>query len=269
MSFYHEREESYADKVSALHCNDVLLFKYHCLESYPMTTATKGTLTESRKNNLKKVLLICGILASIIYVATDIIAGTLYVGYSFTSQAVSELFAIGAPTSSLVVPLFTVSSLLLVPFAFGVWKSAAAAASGNRALRIMALMIIGNAVTSLVLWNFFPMHMRGAEMTFTDTMHVILAINPFVPLTVVLGIVAFRNWFRFYSIGTILMMIVLSILGFMYVNEFAAQQPTQWVGLYERISQYGTMLWVAVLAIVLLHDKIARRAMLKADPRST
>ena len=215
-------------------------------------------------SKLRKVLLICGIVAPLIYVATDILAGTLYPGYSFTSQAVSELFAIGAPTSNLVVPLFTVSSLLLVPFAFGVWKSSAAAVR-NRALRIMALMIIGNAVTSLILWNFFPMHMRGAEMTFTDTMHVILAINPFVPLTVVLGIVAFRNWFRFYSIGTILMMIVLSILGFMYVNEFAAQQPTPWVGLYERISQYGTMLWVAVLAIVLLRGEIAREAMLKAS----
>lgn len=228
-----------------------------------MTTATKGTLTESRKNNLKKVLLICGILTSIIYVATDILAGTLYAGYSFTSQAVSELFAIGAPTSGLVVPLFTVSSLLLLAFAFGVWKSSSPRRS--RALRIMALMIIGNAVVSLILWNFFPMHMRGGEMTFTDTMHVILAINPFVPLTVVLGIVAFRNWFRFYSIGTILMMIVLSILGFMYVSQFAAQQATPWVGLYERISQYGTMLWVAVLAIVLLLEEIAREARLKAS----
>jgi hypothetical protein len=218
-----------------------------------MTTATKGTLTELRKNNLKKVLLICGILASIIYVATDILAGTLYAGYSFTSQAVSELFAIGAPTSGLVVPLFTVSSLLLLAFAFGVWKSSSPRRS--RALRIMAL----------ILWNFFPMHMRGGEMTFTDTMHVILAINPFVPLTVVLGIVAFRNWFRFYSIGTILMMIVLSILGFMYVSQFAAQQATPWVGLYERISQYGTMLWVAVLAIVLLLEEIAREARLKAS----
>jgi Protein of unknown function (DUF998) len=202
----------------------------------------------------------------LIYVVTDIIAGTLYPRYSFNSQAVSELFAIGAPTSGLVVPLFTASSLLLLAFAFGVWKSAAAVTTGrSRTLRIMALMIIGNAVTSLVLWNFFPMHMRGAEMTFTDTMHVILAINPFVPLTVVLGIVAFRNWFRLYSIGTILMMIVLSTLGFMYVNEFAAQQPTPWVGLYERISQYGTMLWVTVLALVLLREEISREARLKGS----
>lgn len=223
-----------------------------------MTTATKGTLTESRKNNLKKVLLICGNLASIIYVATDILAGTLYAGYSFTSQAVSELFAIGAPTSGLVVPLFTVSSLLLLAFAFGVWKSSSPRRS--RALRIMALMIIGNAVVSLILWNFFPMHMRGGEMTFTDTMHVILAINPFVPLTVVLGIVAFRNWFRFYSIGTILILIVPGILAFLYVPEVGGNQPTPWLGLSERISIYGNTVWQLVLALILLGEEIARSA---------
>jgi hypothetical protein len=44
--------------------------------------------------------------------------------------------------------------------------------------------------------------MRGTEATFTDTMHVILAINPFVLLSLVFGVAAFRNWFRFYSIGT-------------------------------------------------------------------
>jgi hypothetical protein len=144
-----------------------------------MTIATRiGTLSK-----LRKVLLICGILASLVYVSTDILAGTLYADYSFTSQAVSELFAIGAPTSGLVVPLFTLSSVLLGAFAFGVWMSA----GRNRALRVMALMVIGNAVNSLVLWNFFPMHMRGADLTVTDTMHGILAINPFVLLTVVLG----------------------------------------------------------------------------------
>ena len=119
----------------------------------------------------------------------------------------------------------------------------------------MALMVIGNAVNSLVLWNFFPMHMHGADLTVTDTMHGILAINPFVLLTVVLGVAAFRNWFRFYSIGTILLLLVPAILGFMYLPQFVANQPTPWLGLTERISQYGNLLWQAVLAIVLLRKE--------------
>lgn len=97
----------------------------------------------------RKLALTCGLVAPLLYIATDILAGTLYHGYSFTAQAVSELFAIGAPTNRLVVPLFTVHSLLLLTFALGIWMSA----GGNRALRVMAWMVVGNAVNSLVLWN--------------------------------------------------------------------------------------------------------------------
>jgi len=122
----------------------------------------------------------------------------------------------------------------------------------------MAIMIFEDSINSLVLWNFFPMHMRGVEQTFTDTMHVILAVNHFVLLSIGLGVATFRNWFRFYSIGTIgtigtiVIVLVCAILGFMYVPQVGANQPTPWLGLTERISQYSNLLWQAVLAILLL-----------------
>src|SRR5262245_57024970 len=123
------------------------------------SSAMAGQDQRPLKPAILKVLLMCGIVAPILYAITDILAGTLYAGYSFTSQAISELFAIGAPTSQLVVPLFTMYDVFLVAFALGVWMSA----SRNRTLHFMALMIVGNAVNGLVLWNFFPMHMRGVE----------------------------------------------------------------------------------------------------------
>src|SRR5438067_1452926 len=107
-------------------------------------------------SKLQKILLICGIIAPALFIGADILAGTLYASYSFTNQAVSELFAIGAPSTHLVVPLFTLYSVLLVAFTIGIWISA----GRNRALRVMALMVVGNAVNGLVLWNLFPMHMR-------------------------------------------------------------------------------------------------------------
>jgi len=198
----------------------------------------------------RKVLLTCGLVAPLLYVATDILAGNLYPGYSFTAQAVSELFAIGAPTSRFVVPLFTVHSLLLLAFALGIWMSA----SRNRALRVMAWMVVGNAVNSLVLWNFFPMHMRGIEKTLTDTMHIILAVNPFVLLTVIFGVAAFRNGFRLYSMATILIMLVPAVFSFSNVARLAANEPTPWLGLGERISQYGNLLWQLALAGLLLRS---------------
>src|SRR6478736_2159051 len=121
-----------------------------------------------------KTLLACGILASLTYVATDITASLRYPGDDFIDQTVSELFAVGAPTSRLVVPLFTLSSTLVAVFAFAVWRSD----GHRRAVRWLAAMIAANAVNSAVLWNVFPLHMRGGVPTATGTMHLVLAVNP-------------------------------------------------------------------------------------------
>ena len=200
---------------------------------------------------MRRALLICGILAPLAYVVTDLVASDLYPGYSFTDQAVSELFAIGAPTAYLVVSLFTLSSGLFAVFAFGVWASS----GKSRAIRAMALAIFANVIDTLLLWNFFPMHMRGVEPTFTDTMHALLAINPFVLLSILLGAVAFRNWFRWYSVATIVLVLGFAPFAFLYVPYVISGEPTPWLGIAERLPQYGHQLWHAVLAIVLLRQQ--------------
>jgi len=198
---------------------------------------------------LTAALLTCGVLAPVAFVVPDILAGLLYPGYSFTAQAPSELFAIGAPTSRLVVILWSLSSLLFVAFAFGVWRSS----SGRRLVKILALLIAANGIDSLALW-YFPMHMRGAAPTFSDKMHLILAVNPFVLLSILVGIAAFQKWFRYYSIATVLILIVFAAIAFAYVPQFSANQPTPWLGITERSAQYTHQLWHAVLAIALLRE---------------
>jgi hypothetical membrane protein len=199
---------------------------------------------------LRKGLLTCGILASVTYVATDIVASLRYPGYSVTDQAVSELFAIGAPTSAIVVPFFTLSSTLVAVFGVAVW-----AASGHgRALRSLSIMVLANAANSLVLWNVFPMHMRGVPPTFTDAMHGILAINPFVLLSMVFGIGAFKRSFRAYSAATALVLLVCALMSVSHVRAFVANQPTPGMGLLERLAQYAYQLWQALLAVVLMRE---------------
>ena len=62
-------------------------------------------------------------------------------------------------TSHIVIRLCTLSSVLTAAFAFGLWR-----ASGQRgALRWLAVMLAANAADTLVLWNVFPMHMRGVS----------------------------------------------------------------------------------------------------------
>ena len=73
---------------------------------------------------LRKALLVCGVLSSLLYIGADVVAATLHGDYhSFTSQAISELTAVGAPTKPLVDPLFIIYDVLLMAFGVAVWRS--------------------------------------------------------------------------------------------------------------------------------------------------
>ena len=52
------------------------------------------------------------------------------------------------------------------------------------------------------------------------------------------GAAAYRNWFRFYTIGTILTLFLTGLMAFLYAPEVGANLPTPWLGLTERISTY-------------------------------
>ena len=88
----------------------------------------------------RKTLLVCGIVASLLYVITTVLGAMRWEGYSATSQTVSELFAIDAPSKSLVDPLFVIYSVLWIAFGVGVWQSA----GPKRALRVAAVGLIGH-----------------------------------------------------------------------------------------------------------------------------
>jgi hypothetical protein len=211
-----------------------------------MLEADRGKMDSGTRHD--RLLLSCGVFAAVGYVATDVLGSILYPGYSFRGQAVSELFAIGAPTSRLVVPLFSLCSVLLIGFAVGVWRAAGA----RRLVRALAVMFAGSAVVGLLIWNVFPMHMRGAQRSFTDTMHLILATNPFVLLSLVLAIMAFHGRLRVYSAVTVVIMLVPAVAAFSYARALNMNQPTPWLGATERLAQYGYEVWQVVLAFMLL-----------------
>jgi hypothetical protein len=198
---------------------------------------------------VRKVLLVCGILAPLLYISSDIVAAMLWEGYSYINQSVSELRAIGALTRPLLVPILVIYAVLEIAFGLGV----RGAAGRKRALRITGVLLIGLGIVDLVA-PFFPMHLRGAEGTLSDAMHIILTIVTVLLILLIIGFGATADgkWFRFYSIATILILIVAGAWAFLDARRIAANLPTPWVGVRERINIYGYMLWMAVLASVLL-----------------
>ena len=205
---------------------------------------------------VRKILLGCGIVSSVLYIATVLLAPRRWEGYSSSSQTVSELIAINAPTSPLVVPLFLTYSVLVIAFGMGVWASA----GRKLALRVAAVGLIGKEVLGFVVTLFFPIHLRGVKATLTDNMHGILTGVGvlFMLLAIGFGAAAFGKWFRIYSIATFLLLVVGGVLTGLDQPKLEPNLPTPWMGVWERINIYAYMLWVVVLAIALLRAQKAR-----------
>lgn len=210
---------------------------------------------------VRKALLICGILSSLLYVGTDILAAMQWEGYSYTSQAVSELQAIGAPTRSLVVLLFTIYGVLVIAFGLGILLT-----DSRKRARFTGILLIGYGIVGQVVLLFFPMHLRGAEGTISDIMHATLTgvTVLFILLYIGFGATLHGKRFRLYSIGTILILILFGVLAGLDGPRVAAQLPTPWLGITERINIFASMLWVLVLAIILLRVENGRVS-IKAD----
>jgi hypothetical protein len=77
-----------------------------------------------RERTTQLALLPCGIIAPLLYIATDVIAAMQWEGYSFRDQTISELNANGSPTRPLTIALGLGGYTLLIGFGVGVWKSA-------------------------------------------------------------------------------------------------------------------------------------------------
>ena len=210
-----------------------------------------------------KILLVCGVLSSLFYIATDMIASTaLYAGYSYIDQMYSELLAIGAPTRSLMISIATIYNVLVVAFAIGVLLSA----HRNRYLRIAGIFLLVYGFVSGA-GPFIPMHVRGSELTLTDTLHKIgtMVIVLSTLLSIVFGAASQRKAFRIYSIVTILVIFIFAALAGLQAPRIEAGLPTPWFGLIERVNIYAIMLWVLVFAVSLLraHSTIPQRQLSK------
>ena len=228
-----------------------------------MTTQNEiGTQSLTTANRL---LLVCGLISTLLYAAMNVIVPAQWEGYSVASQTISELSAIGAPTRPLWLALCTAYNLLVTAFGWGVWMSA----RGNRPLRVVGGLMIAYGLTGIA-WPFAPMHLRGAEFGLTDTMHIVLSVVTCVLYMLALGFgaAALGKRFRLYSLATVVVLIVTGVLTGVDGPRLAANLPTPWIGVWERISLGAAMLWIAVLSVAILCPCVLTREIVHQTPKA-
>ena len=199
---------------------------------------------------LQKVLLAAGVLSSAVYVAADQVCALRFPGYSIRDQVISEFSAQGAATAPLWSAFMMFFGVLFLLFVAGVLL----ASTGNRTLRLDAYVLLGFAVVVPVLWSLVPMHPRGQPGNWQDVGHVIMGAVSVLWITafIMIGAFALGPAFRRYSLASAVVVLLSGAATFVYVPLVIANQPTPWLGIIERITLYGYLLWVAVLAVALL-----------------
>ena len=221
--------------------------------------STMSVSARSARLSLTGFLLICGIASSVLYVVMCIIVPLQYPGYSSASQTISELSAIDAPTRSLWVLPGIAYTLLVAAFGWGIYKSA----GNNQHLRRAGALILVYGVIGLG-WPLFPMHNRevlaAGGGNFSDTMHIVFSgISVLLMLLAMgFGAAALGKRFRVYSVATIMLLVVLGLLTGLDAPTLEANQPTPWLGIWERVMIGTFLVWVVVLSINRL--RLARKA---------
>lgn len=197
----------------------------------------------------RELLLISGILASILYICTDILGGLLWGNYDYVSQFISELSAIESPSRTFVLTLYIIHNIFIIVFALGVWKSA----NGKRTLEITGGLLIGYAIAG-VTGLFYPMYPEESVTAFPNVMHqMAIAVTVLVILlSLAIAAIPFGIRFRIFSLGIILVYLGLGALPFLGAAQAEVGESAPWVGLVERIMVYGYMLWVSIFAILLI-----------------
>ena len=209
---------------------------------------------------IEQGLLICGFAAALHYIAMLIVVPMFWPAYSVTSQAVSELSAIDAPSRDLWVPLGRIWTVLYAAFGIGVWL----AAERYRTLRAVAVLIVLAALLGIA-WP--PMHRRevlvAGGATSTDVLHLVwTAINGLLTLLAMgLSAAALRRRFRNGAIAATIILLVSGTVTAMLSGRLHQGLPTPWLGIWERIGIGAWLLWVMMLATVLLWRELHHQAL--------
>ena len=215
-----------------------------------------GAMTAEEISAVQRTLLACGVVSSLLYAVIDLLAGLSYEGYSFYSQTISELGAIGAPKPAWLAPVFLGYSALMFVFSgavvvYGAGRNDRVKKTG---LLLLLYMIVGSGTA------LFPIHVRGTAALADEMPHIIagLAATTVMLIAIAVGSTALGRRFRAFSWTMFASILVFGALTVPSGMKLAAGEPTPGMGLLERLAYYSMLVWVAGLSIALIRREERR-----------
>jgi hypothetical protein len=201
----------------------------------------------------KRLLLVCGLIAPLLFIATAILGGAIRPGYSHISDMVSELFSPGSPNKALLDPLYTLFAILLVLFGIGILRYVQGYEPAKWTGVIGAGLYIAMGLLHVTSATIFPQDARGSPPTSAGEMHIV--VHGVISILTMFSMLLIGIWFgrvknlpgfRTYSFITVGLAILAA--GFF----MSTYQGGPLMGLAERIAALIGFQWTFVLALRML-----------------
>ncbi len=202
---------------------------------------------------IERLLLMCGVVASLLRVATDILSALRYPGYSYLDQTMSQLAAVGAPTRAFQIALLAVFDALVATFGVGVWRTA----GKKRSLATAGILLVIFGVTGIIGLAFPQTAMQLSGGLAAQVVHIVVTALGVILIVLFIGFGAFAlgTSFRIFSAAMVFIMLLFGVLAAAKA-PLAVEFSYPWMGAMERICYYSHLLWILVFAIVLLRSAL-------------
>lgn len=204
---------------------------------------------------MKRLLILCGIFAALVYVGTVILGGLLRPGYSHLAEAISELVAAGAPDRSLLSSLFLTYNVLTSAFGIGLILRVKDETGGTISGHIGSLALVLVGISGISMELAFPQDAGGTPTTFAGTMHFVMA--GIASLGTMVALLFLTFWFRHvpdlkaYVPYSLISISVIVVSGGLTAAAMTNHYPL--FGLIERITIGTFILWLFVIGRRVFH----------------
>lgn len=222
---------------------------------------------------MKKLLMLCGMSAAIIYIGTVILGGLLRPGYSHISMAISELVADGAPNRPLLSSLFLLYNALLTVFGIGLFLKVNSQPGRKISGYVGSIALILVGMAGILMELVFAQEPGGTATTFAGTMHFVMAgVASLGTMIAVLGIgLWFRNIpeMKHYVVYSIISVAIIFVSG--GLTGAAMANHSSLFGLIERITILTFTLWIFIVGRKILELETESHDQMQMDysvPRS-
>jgi hypothetical protein len=105
--------------------------------------------------------------------------------------------------------------------------------------------------------TFWAMSSRGMATGFNDTMHIASSavFSMLLLVMMVLSAVAYRGWFRLYSLATIVVVVGFGMAASLAITGIE-KNVTPWAGGFERVNAYAYFAWLVMLAAMVIRHEL-------------